>query len=100
MKDIEWLIEQIEEELEDAENYAWKAMNYKTKDHELSATCAQLSREEIVHAETLCIQATRMVKKHIEGDKADHDHVEHIWDWRHKKLQEKKHYVKTILASI
>ena len=62
MKEIKWLAEQIEEELEDAENYAWKAKHYKDTDPDLSRVCMELSRQEIKHSEMLHDQAVRLIK--------------------------------------
>lgn len=100
MKDMEWLIEQIDEEFDDAENYAWKAMHYKSKDHELSSTCAELSRQELTHAEMLCTQGERMSRKYKDAEEPEHKAMHTVWEWSHKKFLERKHKIRALLTSV
>lgn len=94
MKEFEELIDQIEEELEDATNYAWKAMHYKAKDIELSNTYSELARQELAHAEMLCTQTERIVRMH----KDEHKDIETIWNWHHKKTMSKKHHIRSLMT--
>lgn len=96
MKTIEEIIDQVEEELNDAEKYAWEAMHHKGKDTELSNTYSELSRQELTHADMLCNQAERLLRTgNDEMSKEDHT----IWSWHHKKFQHKKHHIRSMLTS-
>lgn len=45
MKEIKWLAQTIEAELEDAEKYAKAAHQYRDTDKELSRACASIANE-------------------------------------------------------
>lgn len=99
MKDIETIIDQIEEELDDATNYAWKAMHHKTKDIELSNTYAELARQELTHAEMLCTQGDRIMRMRKADGHEEHKEMQTIWDWHHKKALHKKQHIRALLSS-
>lgn len=99
MKDIEEIIDQIEEELDDATNYAWKAMHYKAKDIELSNTYSELARQELAHADMLCTQGERIVRMHKNSEHEEHKDMHTIWNWQHKKFMAKKQHIRSLMTS-
>ena len=99
MKEFEELIEQIEGELDDATNYAWKALHYKAKNIELSNTYSELARQELAHADMLCTQAERIVRMHKNTEHEEHKEIHTIWDWSHKKFMSKKQHIRSLMTS-
>lgn len=99
MKEFEELIDQIEEELEDATNYAWKAMHYKAKDIELSNTYSELARQELAHADMLCTQTERILRVHKNTEHEEFKEMDILWNWHHKKFLSKKQHIRSLMAS-
>lgn len=97
MKEIKWLAEQIEEELEDAEKYALKAQHYKDLDPEMSRTCAELSRQELKHSEMLHENVVRLIKKHRETKGEPPEVMMAIWEYEHEKMMKRTAHVKMLL---
>ena len=75
------LFEQIEDEMQGAVKYAKKAMHTKTTDRELADTYYAMAKQELNHAETLHMQAQRILKKHPE----EHG-MQYVYDWIHDKM--------------
>lgn len=93
MKKIKNLVEQITEELEDAEKYAECALKTKDDDRELAATYHKLSEEELGHAHRLHDQVVRVIREH--GGEPP-PVMKAIWDWEHEKMIEREREVKTM----
>ena len=100
MKEIKWLAEQIEEELEDAENYAWKAQHYRDADTELARTCAELSRQELKHSEMLHEQAARLIRAHRATGAEPPPAMLAVWEHEHDKMLKRTHKVKMLLSEM
>ena len=99
MKEIKWLAEQIEEELEDAENYAWKAKHYKDTDPDLSRTCTELARQEIKHSEMLHDQAVRLIKAFRSTGAEPPAVMLAVWEHEHDKMIKRRHKVDMLLSN-
>ena len=97
MKDIKCIVEFIEEEMEDAEKYAKKAMHYKDSDKKLAETYATLSEEELRHAEMLHKEAVRLIEAHRAAGHTAPEGMMAVWDWEHEKQIDHKARVKTML---
>lgn len=100
MKEIKWLSEQIEEELEDAEKYAKAALYHKHTDPEMSRTCIELSRQELNHSEILHANAVRLIKEQTEKGVEVPPAMQAVWDWEHKKMIDHTAKVKALLAGM
>lgn len=97
MKEIKMLAENIREELEDAEKYAWTALKYKDKDRDLAQTVAGLAKQEITHSELLHEQAVRLIKEQQEKGITPPAAMQAVWDWEHERMIEKTAHVKQLL---
>lgn len=98
MKEIKWLAEQIEEELEDAEHYAMKAAHFKDSDMDMSRVCAELSRQELKHSEMLHEQAVRLIKAHRAAKGDPPPAMLAVWDYQHEKMLKRTAKVKAMLS--
>lgn len=83
MKIIKHLVEQITEELEDAEKYAECAMKRKEDHPELAELYHSLAEEELTHAHRLHSQVVHIIQTSTEKP-PEVMHV--IWDWEHEKI--------------
>lgn len=99
MKEIKWLAEQIEEELEDAENYAWKGQHFKDSDPDMSRVCMELSRQELKHSEMLHEQAQRLIKNFRATGAEPPAAMLAVWEHEHDKMIKRKHKVNMLLGN-
>lgn len=97
MKKIKCLVENIGEEVEDAEKYAVEAMRMKADDPELAKVYAELARQELGHADTLHNQAVRIIKAHKATGAETPPSMQIIWDWEHSKIVDKTARIKLML---
>lgn len=98
MKLIQKLTEMIDEEISDARNYARCSIEHKEDDAELSKAFAQLSNEELGHADRLHAQVVRIINKY----KAEHGeppaHMLFIYNYLHDRAIQKVAEIKAMLA--
>lgn len=99
MEEIKMLLEDIREELEDAEKYAKCAAKYKDTDRELSSTFYTLAGEELGHMEKLHTQGVRIIKAYKEKGHEDQATMQTIWDWEKPKIIEHTAHVRHLLES-
>ena len=97
MQAIKCLTEFIEEELEDAEKYAKKAMHYKDSNRKLAETYSLLAEEELRHSELLHKEVVTMIEAHKATGKAAPPDMLAIWEWEHGKAVDHKTRIKTML---
>ena len=100
MKDIKIIVEQIEEELEDAEKYAKSALYYKHLDSDMSRMYAELSRQELNHSDILHTQAVRMIKLQKEKGIEAPASMQAVWDWQHERMVEHVGKIKALLSGL
>ena len=100
MKEIKWLSERIEEEIDDAEDYAKSALYYKHTDGEMSRICADLARQELNHSEILHAHAVKLIKMQRERGVEAPAAMQAVWDWRHERMIEQTSKVKSLLAGL
>ena len=98
MNEIKHLAEEIREELDDAEKYAREAVKHAEDDPEGASTYADLSRQELGHANRIHEMAVR----HIEKEKAAGLHPTEaeraVWGWEHERMLDRTAHVKTLLS--
>ena len=97
MKAIKELVENINEELEDAEKYAKLAMHYKSEDSRLADTYSRLSSEELGHSEQLHAHAVRIIEAYRAAGNVAPPAMMAVWDWEHKKSVEHKMEIKALM---
>ena len=100
MKEIKWLVENIREELEDAEKYAKAAAKYKEEDREMSNTLYTLANEELGHMDKLHAQAVRIIRAYKAAGHEAPAAMQAIWDWEHDKVIEHTAKIRALLDSI
>ena len=100
MKEIKWIAESIEEELEDAEKYAKAALYNKHTDPEMSKLCADLAKQELMHSELLHNQAVKLIKAQTDKGVVAPPAMLAVWDWQHERMIEHTAKIKTLLAGM
>ncbi len=98
MKIIKELSEMINEEIEDAEKYAKKALMYKTERQELSRTFYNLANEELGHATTLHGAVVGIITKYREEHGDPPEAMMAVYNYLHEKQIEKVAKVNAMLA--
>lgn len=91
MKELEWIIDHIDEELEGAERYAEKALAAKVDCPEWANAYIQMSQQELAHADVLHAQAVQMIQRH-QGDAPEG--MAWVWEREHKKYFDKAARIK------
>lgn len=94
MKEIKYLVEEIKEELEGAEEYAKHALQYKWDDRTLSETLVAIATQELSHVDALHTQAVRLIKASTDKPPAA---MQAVWDWEHERMMDKTAKVKALL---
>lgn len=98
MKEIKHLAEEIGEELNDAEKYAREAARLSDSCPADAAVYADLSRQELGHADKLHEMATRRIEKKRESGAEVPPGMQAIWDWEHEKMLDRAAHVKSLLS--
>lgn len=93
MEIIKKLSERIEEEIEDAKEYAEMAMHYKSLDPELAQIFMTISGEEMKHMDMLHRQVTRLIADHRKEKGDPPAAMMAIYDYVHKREIEKANKV-------
>lgn len=83
MKKIAEIAEEIREELEGAEHYAKKAIQYKMDDKPLSDTYATMSAQELAHVDALHTQVARVIKDSRAAGNIPPAGMMEVWDYEH-----------------
>lgn len=82
MKEIEWLVDHIDEELEGAECYADKAIHAKDHHPDWANAYFQMSQQEMAHADVLHAHAVQLIKAYSGEIPAG---MEWVWNREHEK---------------
>nr|DAF67523.1 MAG TPA: Ferritin [Caudoviricetes sp.] len=98
VKELKWLIEQIEDELDDAEKYAKAAAKFKSDNKSVADTCIELSRQEIKHSEMLHMCAVEMIEKYKASGKSIPEGMKTVYDFMHERMIERAAKVKMMLS--
>lgn len=92
-KRLEYLYDQIEEELDDAHGYIKKAMKCKGEHLEMANTLTRLSAEELQHAQVLVATAAQDIS-HLEKSGMQEAVVFH--KWLHKRFENRMAEIKKL----
>lgn len=97
MKEIKELVDNIQEEIEDAEKYAKAALKNKETDRETAQLYCELAKQELHHSELLHSQVVRVIKAFRSAGHEPPAVMLAIWEWEHEKIIEKSARVKQML---
>jgi rubrerythrin len=98
MKEIKWIAETIDSELEAAEHYAKAVHHYKDSDKELSRLCVTLAEAEMEHVDRLHRQAVRVINEYKETGREAPAAMQAVWNWQHEKMIERTIAIQKILS--
>lgn len=82
MEEIKNIAEDIRDELEGAEKYAMRALQYKPKSKNLTDTYAALAADELRHIDALHAQAVQLIKAQEVTPKP----MDAVWGWEHENM--------------
>lgn len=85
MYQLKMMMNQMQDELKDAQKYINCAMEYKDKDKMLAEMYYNLSTQEMKHHDEIMAHATRILKEHPAYDK---DKMQIIFDWEKEREME------------
>lgn len=88
MKCFDFISDRIWEELNDAETYIEKAIEFKETHRQFSEVLSQLSQQELSHASTLRAHLMKMT------DAGGHELWKHITEWMLPKFSAKEEKVR------
>ena len=97
MHEIKHLAEGIREELDDAEKYAREAVKHAGEDPEDASTYADLSRQELGHANRSTKWPFAISKRRRTPVSIPRSHAA-VWDWEHERMLDRTAHVKTLLS--
>lgn len=86
MKIIKCLVENIKEEMHDAEKYAKLAMEYKESYPDTVDTFLTLSRQEVNHANMLHTLAEKYIRDYRSEKGEPPAAMQAVYDWEHEKM--------------
>ena len=97
MKEIKYIAKRIREELEGAENYARKALQFKDSDTDMSRTLETIAKQELGHVDMLHGQAERLIKEQRAKGVTPPVAMQAVWDWEHEHLIESAAEIRRLL---
>lgn len=96
MKIIEWLSEQIEEEISDGKKYVEKALMVKMDYPKLADTLVKISEEEMRHMALLHNEVVDIITEYRKKNGEPPKDMMAIYDYLHKKQIERSTEVRTM----
>ena len=96
MKIIEWLSDQIEDEIEDATKYAEHALMYKQDYPKLADTLLKISEEEMRHMAMLHNEVVDIIEDYRKKNGEPPQDMLSIYDYLHRKQIEKSSNTKIL----
>lgn len=97
MKVIKDIVKNINEEIKDADKYAWMAVRAKAEYPELADVYARLANGEIEHSNTLHKQAVDLIEKRRREGSTPPAAMLAVWEWEHERYIEEVAEVKRVL---
>ena len=98
MKLIKKISEMIEDELEGAECYAKKALEYKEERPELAKTFYSLANDEMEHMNILHGEVVKLIEEYREEHGAPPESMQAVYDYMHEKQIDEEREIKAMLA--
>ena len=98
MKLIKKISEMIDEEIEGAECYAKKALEYKEERPELAKTFYNLANEEMEHMNILHGEVVKLIEEYREEHGEPPQAMQAVYDYMHEKHIEEAREVKAMIA--
>lgn len=95
---IKMLTDMIEEELGDAEKYAWKALKYADDRPDLAQVFWNLSREEMRHKDMLHEQVVKIIEEHRREHGEPPAAMLAIYNYLHEKFISRTHEIDLLQA--
>ncbi len=100
MKDIKYIVQQIREELEGAENYAKAAAKIKDTRSSDASTYAEMARQELGHVDGLHKMAMRLIENAKSEGAATPPAMQAVWDWEHEQMIDRVARIKSLLSMV
>lgn len=97
MKKIANIASEIREELEGAEHYAKKAVEYKEEDKLLADAYSNMASQELSHVDALHSQVVRIIQEYRSEHGEAPAAMQMVWSWEHGKIVEHTARVKALL---
>lgn len=97
MKIIKIIVEQIDEEVCSAEEYAKCATKYKVEDKALADMYFEMANQELMHVDKLHAQVVRYIQQHKASGKEVPAAMEAVWNWEHEKIMDNVARIKVML---
>lgn len=97
MKIIKKLIEQIDEEVCGAAEYAKCATKYKVEDKALADMYFEMANQELMHVDKLHSQVVRYIQQQKASGKEVPVAMQAVWDWEHSKIVDNVSRIKVML---
>ena len=97
MKKIAEIVENIREEVNDAEKYAKKAVKLKDDDKQLAEVYISLAKAELEHMEKLHTAVVRIIQAYRSEKGAPPEYMMMVWNWEHERIVEKVAGVKMLI---
>lgn len=97
MKIIKVIVEQIEDEVEGAEEYAKLATQYKTEDKALADMYFDIANQELMHVDKLHSQVVKYIQQYKTTGKEIPASMQAVWDWEHEKIVDNVTRIKLML---
>lgn len=97
MKQIKQLAEYIEEEVNDAQKYAKKAICYKQKDKQLADMYYQLANQQLEHSNVQHKQVVRIIESSKSDGSSAPIGMQAVWDWQHERIVECTSKIRVLL---
>ena len=97
MKIIKIIVEQIDEEVCGAEEYAKCATKYKVEDKSLADMYFEIANQELMHVDKLHSQVVRYIQQQKASGKETPVGMKELWDWQHAKIIDNVARIKVML---
>lgn len=97
MKKIKDIVADIHEELDGAEHYAKKALEYREEDKPLADALNAMAMQELSHVDALHAQVVRIIKDYRATGEKPPEAMMAIWDWEHGKAIDHQARVKSMI---
>lgn len=88
MKHLKCLIESMYMELEAAECYYWKALNFKDDNPQIAQVYIDVAAQELTHCDKFHSSAVSLINKFLSTSKEVPVSMKEIWEFEHARIIE------------